>query len=93
MYDAAVGDIAIITNHTRMADFTQPFIESGLVVVTPVRRLNSGTWAFLKPFSTKLWCITGIFFLVVGIVIWILEHRKNDEFRGTPKQQVVTTLW
>ncbi|XP_023770372.1 glutamate receptor 3.6 [Lactuca sativa] len=93
VYDAAVGDIAIITNHTRMADFTQPFIESGLVVVTPVRRLNSGTWAFLKPFSTKLWCITGIFFLVVGIVIWILEHRKNDEFRGTPKQQVVTTLW
>lgn len=93
VYDAAVGDIAIIMNRTRMADFTQPFIESGLVVVAPVRRLNSGTWAFLKPFTTKLWCITGIFFLVVGAVVWILEHRKNDEFRGTPKQQVVTTLW
>ncbi|KAI3515041.1 hypothetical protein L1887_13790 [Cichorium endivia] len=93
VYDAVVGDIAIITNRTRMADFTQPFIQSGLVVVAPVRRLNSGTWAFLKPFSTKLWFITGIFFLLVGTVIWILEHRKNDEFRGSPKQQVVTTLW
>lgn len=92
-FDAAVGDIAIITNRTRMADFTQPFIESGLVVVAPVRRLNSGTWAFLRPFTAKLWCVTGIFFLVVGAVVWILEHRKNDEFRGPPKQQIITTLW
>lgn len=92
-FDAAVGDIAIITNRTRMADFTQPFTESGLVVVAPVRKLNSGTWAFLRPFTAKLWCVTGIFFLVVGAVIWILEHRINDEFRGPPKQQIVTTLW
>ncbi|XP_071733844.1 glutamate receptor 3.6-like [Rutidosis leptorrhynchoides] len=93
VYDAAVGDIAIITNRTRMADFTQPFTESGLVVVAPVRRINSGTWAFLRPFTAKLWCVTGIFFLVVGAVIWILEHRKNNDFRGPPKQQIVTTLW
>nr|GEU68152.1 glutamate receptor 3.6-like [Tanacetum cinerariifolium] len=93
VFDAAVGDIAIITNRTRMADFTQPFTESGLVVVAPVRRLNSGTWAFLRPFTAKLWCVTGIFFIVVGVVVWILEHRINDEFRGSPKQQIITTLW
>ncbi|KAK9069394.1 hypothetical protein SSX86_011297 [Deinandra increscens subsp. villosa] len=93
VYDAVVGDIAIITNRTRMADFTQPFTESGLVVVAPVRRQNSGTWAFLRPFSAKLWCVTGIFFLVVGSVVWILEHRINDEFRGPPRQQIITTLW
>ncbi|CAI9298998.1 unnamed protein product [Lactuca saligna] len=93
VYDAAVGDIAIITNRTRMVDFTQPYIESGLVVVTPVKKLSSGTWAFFRPFSAELWCVIGIFFVVVGAVVWILEHRKNVEFRGTPKQQVVTTLW
>ncbi|KAI3784407.1 hypothetical protein L1987_43506 [Smallanthus sonchifolius] len=93
VYDAVVGDVAIITNRTRMADFTQPYTESGLVVVAPVRRQNSGTWAFLRPFNAKLWCVTGIFFLVVGAVVWILEHRINDEFRGPPKQQVITTLW
>ncbi|KAL7588788.1 hypothetical protein Lser_V15G39739 [Lactuca serriola] len=93
VYDAAVGDIAIITNRTLLADFTQPFIESGLVVVAPVRRLSSGTWDFFRPFTAELWCVIGIFFLVVGAVVWILEHRQNDEFRGTPRQQVVTTLW
>ncbi|KAI3519088.1 hypothetical protein L1887_08103 [Cichorium endivia] len=94
VYDAAVGDIAITTNRTRLADFTQPFIESGLVVVAPVKRSSSSsTWAFLKPFSPLMWTVSGIFFLIVGTVVWILEHRVNDEFRGPPKKQIVTVLW
>ncbi|KAL8194071.1 hypothetical protein R6Q57_026313 [Mikania cordata] len=93
VYDAAVGDIAITTNRTRLADFSQPFIESGLVVVAPVRRSNSSTWAFLRPFSPLMWCVSGLFFIVVGTVVWILEHRINDEFRGPPKKQIVTVLW
>ncbi|KAL7590547.1 hypothetical protein Lser_V15G39747 [Lactuca serriola] len=93
VYDAAVGDIAIITNRTSMVDFTQPYIESGLVVVTPVKKLSSGTWAIFKPFTVELWGVILISFLVVGAVVWILEHRRNNDFRGTPKQQFGTTLW
>lgn len=74
-------------------DFTQPYIESGLTVVVPVRKTNSNAWAFLRPFSGMMWAVTALFFLVVGAVVWILEHRINDEFRGPPKQQVVTALW
>lgn len=76
-----------------MADFTQPYIESGLVVVAPVRKKNSGEWAFLKPFSREMWCVTAIFFILVGAVVWILEHRLNDDFRGPPRRQVITILW
>ncbi|KAL7243288.1 hypothetical protein ACSBR1_015651 [Camellia fascicularis] len=36
------GDIAIITNRTRMVDFTQPYIESGLVVVAPLKICSGG---------------------------------------------------
>ncbi|KAL7612487.1 hypothetical protein Lser_V15G07083 [Lactuca serriola] len=93
VYDAVVGDIVITTNRTRLADFTQPFIESGLVVVVPIRRSSSSTWAFLRPFSPLMWTVSGIFFLVVGAVVWILEHRVNDEFRGPPRKQFVTVLW
>ncbi|CAM8992696.1 unnamed protein product [Rhodiola kirilowii] len=92
-FDAVVGDIAIITNRTRMADFTQPYIESGLVVVAPIKKQTSDALAFLKPFTGTMWCVTGVFFLVVGTVVWILEHRINDDFRGPPKRQIVTTLW
>ncbi|CAN0873755.1 Glutamate receptor 3.6 [Linum grandiflorum] len=93
VYDGAVGDIAIITNRTKMADFTQPYVESGLVVVAPVRTRNSNSWAFLRPFTPAMWAVTGIFFLIVGAVIWILEHRLNDDFRGPPRRQVTTILW
>lgn len=92
-YDAAIGDIAIITERTRMADFTQPYIESGLVVVAPVRKLPSSAWAFLQPFTAQMWCLIGIFFIIGGAIIWILEHRTNDDFRGPPRKQVVTILW
>ncbi|CAB4291029.1 unnamed protein product [Prunus armeniaca] len=92
-FDAAVGGIAIVTNRTKIVDFTQPYIESGLVVVAPVRRLKSRAWAFLKPFSPLMWGVTAAFFLIIGLVMWILEHRINDEFRGPPRKQIVTILW
>ncbi|KAK3005293.1 hypothetical protein RJ639_016903 [Escallonia herrerae] len=93
VFDAAVGDIAIVTNRTRVVDFTQPYIESGLVIVTPMMKLNSNAWAFLRPFTPLMWAVTAIFFLVVGVVVCILEHRINEEFRGPPKKQIVTILW
>ncbi|XP_065854717.1 glutamate receptor 3.2 isoform X2 [Euphorbia lathyris] len=93
VFDGVIGDVAIVYNRTRVVDFTQPYIESGLVVVAPVKKQNSNAWAFLKPFTPLMWAITGAFFLVVGAVVWILEHRINDEFRGPPKKQFVTILW
>lgn len=92
-YDAAVGDVTITTNRTRIVDFTQPFMESGLVVVTTVKKIKSSPWAFLKPFTWQMWCVTAIFFLFVGAVVWILEHRLNSEFRGPPRQQLITIFW
>ncbi|KAI3448384.1 hypothetical protein Pfo_005049 [Paulownia fortunei] len=93
VFDAVVGDIAIVTNRTKIVDFTQPYIESGLVVVAPVRKWNSSPWAFMRPFTLLMWVVTGALFLIVGMVVWILEHRINDEFRGPPKKQFITILW
>ncbi|WZZ23789.1 hypothetical protein YC2023_007190 [Brassica napus] len=67
-----------------------PYIESGLVVVAPVTKLNDTPWAFLRPFTPPMWAVTAAFFLIVGSVIWILEHRINDEFRGPPRRQINT---
>ncbi|KAK7409859.1 hypothetical protein VNO78_00221 [Psophocarpus tetragonolobus] len=92
-FDGAVGDIAIVTNRTRIVDFTQPYAASGLVVVAPFKKINSGGWSFLLPFTPLMWIVTACFFLFIGIVIWILEHRINDEFRGPPRQQIITMLW
>ncbi|KAM5554250.1 glutamate receptor 3.6 [Rosa sericea] len=92
-FDGVVGDITITTNRTKMVDFTQPYIESGLVVVAPIRKMDSSAWAFLRPFTPMMWGVTGVFFLVVGTVVWILERRTNEDFRGPPKRQFVTIVW
>ncbi|XP_078167552.1 glutamate receptor 3.5-like [Carex rostrata] len=91
--DAVVGDIAIVKNRTRIVDFTQPYAEAGLEIVVPVKHDSSSAWAFLKPFTLPMWCVTVGFFLFFGVVIWILEHRTNKEFRGHPKEQVATVFW
>ncbi|KAH6782803.1 glutamate receptor 3.3 [Perilla frutescens var. hirtella] len=92
-FDGVVGDIAITTNRTKTVDFTQPYASSGLVVVASVTKRNTGAWAFLRPFSRQMWGVSAAFFIFIGIVVWILEHRTNDEFRGPPKQQLITILW
>lgn len=88
--DAAIGDIAIVTNRTKIVDFTQPYISTGLVILAPIKSTKSGAWVFLRPFTVGMWCMTGAFFFLIGVVIWLLEHRVNKAFRGPPKRQCIT---
>lgn len=90
VFDAAVGDIAIVTNRTKIVDFSQPYASTGLVIVAPILNSKSSAWVFLKPFSTEMWCVTAASFVVIAVVIWVLEHRVNDDFRGPPRRQLVT---
>ncbi|CAN6200762.1 unnamed protein product [Urochloa humidicola] len=91
--DAAVGDFAIVRNGTALAEYTQPYVEAGLVIVAPVKQVTPSAWAFLKPFTLEMWCVTGALFILVGVVVWLLEHRINEEFRGSPRRQVATIFW
>ncbi|XP_019185485.1 PREDICTED: glutamate receptor 3.6-like [Ipomoea nil] len=94
VYDAGVGIITITTSRIEMVDFTQPYMESGLVVVAPFRESGSSAyWAFLRPFTPTMWCVTGMFFLLIGAAIWILEHRMNDDFRGPRRKQIEIIVW
>ncbi|XP_020593976.1 glutamate receptor 3.7-like isoform X2 [Phalaenopsis equestris] len=88
--DALVGDFSIVLNRTKLVDFTQPYISTALVVVVPTKSTKSSAWVFLRPFTVGMWCVTGAFFFLIGIVIWMLEHRVNKDFRGSPKQQCLT---
>ncbi|XP_022944513.1 glutamate receptor 3.7-like [Cucurbita moschata] len=92
IFDAAVGDIAIVTNRTKVVDFSQPFASTGLVIVAPITNSKSNAWVFLKPFTVEMWCVTSASFFMIGAVIWLLEHRVNDDFRGPPKRQLVTVI-
>jgi ionotropic glutamate receptor len=82
-----------VRNGTAISEYTQPYVEAGLVIVAPVKQITPSAWAFLKPFTLEMWCVTGALFILVGIVVWLLEHRINEDFRGSPRRQVITIFW
>ncbi|RWR75382.1 glutamate receptor 2.8-like protein [Cinnamomum micranthum f. kanehirae] len=92
-YDAVVGDVTIIANRTHFVDFTLPYTESGVMMLVLAKEDKGKAWIFLKPLRLDLWLMTGFFFLFTGFVVWALEHRVNDEFRGPPHHQIGVMLW
>ncbi|XP_059299514.1 glutamate receptor 2.9-like [Lycium ferocissimum] len=93
-YDAIVGDVTILACRSEYVDFTLPFTESGISAVVPVKDDDrKNTWIFLKPLKSELWITTGAFFVFIGFVVWVLEHRVNKEFRGPKRKQVGMIFW
>ncbi|KAL5729984.1 hypothetical protein ACHQM5_002866 [Ranunculus cassubicifolius] len=91
-FDAVVGDITILSNRSNYVDFTQPYAETGLTMVVPVKT-EEQAWLFVKPFTKKLWLVVGIVFVYTMFVVWFLEHRSNPDFRGSWKNQLSTAMW
>ncbi|XP_050126579.1 glutamate receptor 2.8-like [Malus sylvestris] len=93
-YDAAVGDITIRANRSSYVDFTLPYTESGVSMIVPIKENKSkNAWVFLKPLTWDLWATSGCFFIFIGFVVWVLEHRINEDFRGPPHHQIGTSFW
>ncbi|KAF3339242.1 glutamate receptor 2.8-like protein [Carex littledalei] len=93
-YDAAAADMTTTHDRSLYADFTLPYMASGLAMVVPVRNERSkNAWIFLKPLRADLWLGSLAFFVFTGAVIWALEHRINDEFRGPPANQLGTVFY
>lgn len=86
--------MTITAKRSEYADFTVPYTESGVVAIVPIRdNHRKNTWIFMKPLTTGLWLTIGSFFVFIGFVVWVLEHRVNEEFRGPPSQQVGMMFW
>lgn len=94
VYDGAVGDITIVANRSKYVDFTLPFTDSGVSMIVPTQANSKNrAWLFLKPLTLDLWITSLCFFVFMGFVVWILEHRINPDFRGPPSHQIGTSLW
>ncbi|KAJ9565847.1 hypothetical protein OSB04_001813 [Centaurea solstitialis] len=92
-YDGVVGDVTILANRSKYVEFTQPFTESGLSMVVPVKSESQRAWKFIRPFTFEMWLATfGILFYTM-FVVWFMEHQVNEEFRGPLKDQLGTALW
>lgn len=90
-FDAVVGDTTITANKSLYVDFTLPYTDLGVGMVARIG--NKNMWIFSEPLDVDLWITIVGFVILIGFVIWIIEHPINEEFQGSPAQQVGTTLW
>ncbi|KAJ6344702.1 hypothetical protein OIU76_006264 [Salix suchowensis] len=79
--DAAVGDFSIEPGRFRYAGFSQPYIDSRLVMIVTTKSIKKITW-MLKTFTKKLWFLIVAMHLFIGCLVWILERGSNTEFEG-----------
>ncbi|CAM8898113.1 unnamed protein product [Rhodiola kirilowii] len=93
-FDAVVGDVTIIANRSLYVDFTLPYTESGVSMIVPIKDDSTkNPWVFLMPLTWQLWVTSFGFFIFIGFVVWVLEHRTNEDFRGPPLYQIGTMFW
>jgi len=90
-----VADITITADRSQHVDFTLPYMSSGISMVVPMRdqRSKRAAWVFHKPLRWDLWLVSFAFFIFTGFVVWAVEHRSNEEFRGPPSYQIDTLLY
>ncbi|KAK6137144.1 hypothetical protein DH2020_029108 [Rehmannia glutinosa] len=93
-FDAVAGDVTIVGNRSQYIDFTLPYTESGIQMVVPIQDdKRKNTWLFVKPLTWELWLTSFCSFVFIGVLIWILEHRINEDFRGPFWYQVGMIFW
>ena len=91
-YDAVVGDVTILASRSKKVEFTQPYAESGLSMVVPAKSEESA-WMFMRPFTWKMWVVTGVILIYTMLIVWLLEHKQNPDFNGSWQNQISTALW
>lgn len=86
-----MGDITILANRSAYVDFTLPYTESGPAIIAKLD--DKDPWFFLKPFDSFVWVLSLCSFVVMGFVVWLIEHPTNDEFQGSLAWKIGTVLW
>ncbi|XP_010687160.1 glutamate receptor 2.7 isoform X2 [Beta vulgaris subsp. vulgaris] len=95
-YDAVVGDVTILANRSKFVDFTQPYTKPGLVMIVPLKPMESNKARMLmKPFSWQLWLFLLGTLLYIVFVVGLIESRNtnNSEFEGRWTNRISVALW
>ncbi|KAL4324901.1 hypothetical protein GQ457_11G004020 [Hibiscus cannabinus] len=88
-FDAVVGDITITANRSLYVDFTLPYTDMGVGMVTQLTPKDSrNLWIFLKPLTGGLWLMIVGVYVFTATVIWLIERPSFVEQTPQPNRQI-----
>lgn len=95
--DVAIAGISITAaREADSIDFSYPFYRSGLQLMVPSEQSNRFrsllrgflSWRIWKPFLLVMATSAG-----VGVLIWALEHKHNENFSSNPINGIGQGIW
>jgi ABC-type amino acid transport substrate-binding protein len=94
--DAVAGALTITADREVAMDFSHPFMTSGLAIAVP--RDAGGGWMTVvrRLFSERFLSVVaglGGILLAVGLLVWVMERRRNAQFGGSPLKGIGSGLW
>src|SRR5699024_6096100 len=94
--DVVVGPVSITSDRMEHLDFSQPFFQSSLSIVS--RNDDGSLWSTIKLFfSFKLLAaVAGFLFIlaIVGTLFWLAERKKSpDQFSDKPMKGIGNGMW
>ncbi|KAK1405102.1 Glutamate receptor [Heracleum sosnowskyi] len=93
-FDAVVGDVAVIADRCKHADFTHLYSDSGLAMLVPAQsKMPHKAWLFLKPFTNAMWLLILAITIYNGFVIWLIERKNSPRLQGSATDQAGILIW
>jgi ABC-type amino acid transport substrate-binding protein len=94
--DVGVAALTVTASRELVMDFSHPFHSSGLGIATVPRERNV-VLSFLEGLlSPALFKVVGgltALLVFVGLLAWLFERKKNEEFGGTVAQGLFSGFW
>lgn len=94
--DVVAGPITITAERQAKFDFTQPYFNSSLGIVS--KDIGFTVWGSVKPFFSKTFFVAlGVFLVIltiVGFLVWVVERRSDGgPFSSGPVNGLGNGIW
>ncbi len=93
--DVAIGALTMTSARELNADFSHPFFNAGIGIATRAQKtslLQSASVLWSPKFLSAVAAL-GLVLLAVGVLMWLLERRKNPQFPKSPLLGIGDGFW
>ncbi len=94
-FDVGVGGITITSEREKKLTFSQPFVASSMGIA--YINTESPWWDVAQKFLSytffKIVLLLAFTLLLAGFLVWLFEHKRNEEFGGKSHKGLGSAFW
>lgn len=96
--DLAIADLTITSERKKAVDFTTQFMTLGIGILHSKEDPKpKELFSFLFPFVTEVWLFTGLAYIFISVLVFILSRINNDDWESShpcnQEPEEVESIW